>query len=83
MAAPRQSSEEETMKMMEAVEKARDAMTVKRVFGEAYEKDGVTVIPAAWVAGEPGVEGMPTAQAGADSGSPRFRSALTSSRTVR
>lgn len=42
------------MKMMEAVEKARDAMTVKRVFGEAYEKDGVTVIPAAWVAGGAG-----------------------------
>jgi uncharacterized spore protein YtfJ len=54
MAAPRRSSEEETMKMMEAVEKARDAMTVKRVFGEAYEKDGVTVIPAAWVAGGAG-----------------------------
>jgi uncharacterized spore protein YtfJ len=40
--------------VMEAVEKARDAMTVKRVFGDAYEKDGVTVIPAAWVAGGAG-----------------------------
>lgn len=42
------------MKMMEAVEKARDAMTVKRVLGEAYERKGVTVIPAAWVTGGPG-----------------------------
>jgi uncharacterized spore protein YtfJ len=39
------------MKIVEAVERTRDAMTVKRVFGDAYEKDGVTVIPAAWVAG--------------------------------
>ena len=29
----------------------RDAITVKRVFGESYEKDGVTVIPAAKVMG--------------------------------
>ena len=30
---------------------ARDAITVKRVYGEPYEKDGVTVIPAAAVRG--------------------------------
>lgn len=29
----------------------RDAITVKRVFGDPYEKDGVTVIPAAKVMG--------------------------------
>ena len=29
----------------------RDAVTVKRVFGEPYEKNGVTVIPAAKVFG--------------------------------
>ena len=29
------------------IEGARDAITVKRVFGDAYEKDGITVIPAA------------------------------------
>ena len=29
----------------------RDALTVKRVFGDAYEKDGVTIIPAATVVG--------------------------------
>ena len=39
------------MKVEELVTTARDAITVKRVFGEPYEKDGVTVIPAAIVAG--------------------------------
>jgi uncharacterized spore protein YtfJ len=38
----------------DTITQARDAMTVKRVFGEPYEKDGVTVIPAAWVAGGAG-----------------------------
>lgn len=33
------------------IEKARDAITVRRVFGDAYEKDGVTIIPAARVVG--------------------------------
>ena len=39
------------MNVSDTIAQARDAITVKRVFGEAYEKDGVTVIPAAWVAG--------------------------------
>jgi uncharacterized spore protein YtfJ len=39
------------MKAIEAVLKARDALTVERVFGTPYEKDGVTVIPAAIVIG--------------------------------
>ncbi|MBI3521851.1 MAG: sporulation protein [Chloroflexi bacterium] len=38
---------------------ARDAMSVKRVFGEAYEKDGVTVIPVAKVSGGGGGGGGP------------------------
>jgi uncharacterized spore protein YtfJ len=29
------------------IEQARDTMTVRRVFGDPYEKNGVTVIPAA------------------------------------
>ena len=33
------------------IEKARDAITVKRVFGEPIERDGVIVIPAAHVSG--------------------------------
>ena len=40
--------------VMKAVEQAKDAMTVKRVFGDPYEKDGVTVIPAARVQGGAG-----------------------------
>jgi uncharacterized spore protein YtfJ len=35
----------------EAMTAARDAMTVRRVFGEPCERDGVTVIPAAVVVG--------------------------------
>ena len=42
------------MDMMEVVAQARDTMTVKRVFGEPFEKDGVTVIPAASVRGGAG-----------------------------
>ncbi len=33
---------------------ARDAITVKRVYGDPYEKEGVTVIPAASVLGSGG-----------------------------
>jgi uncharacterized spore protein YtfJ len=42
---------EETMNLHDLVEQARDTITVKRVFGDAYEKDGVTVIPAAIIIG--------------------------------
>jgi uncharacterized spore protein YtfJ len=42
------------MEIMEVVAQARDAMTVSRVFGEPYEKNGVTVIPAASVRGGAG-----------------------------
>jgi uncharacterized spore protein YtfJ len=38
----------------EAITSARDAMTVRQVFGEPYERDGVTVIPAATVMGGAG-----------------------------
>jgi uncharacterized spore protein YtfJ len=42
------------MNVQEVIGQARDALTVKRVFGEPYEKDGVTVIPAAKVQGGAG-----------------------------
>src|SRR5206468_12345063 len=42
------------MDVQEVVSQARDALTVKRVFGEPYEKDGVTIIPAARVQGGAG-----------------------------
>jgi uncharacterized spore protein YtfJ len=39
------------MKINELVASAKDSLTVTRVYGEPYEKNGVTVIPAASVAG--------------------------------
>jgi len=41
----------------EVLNQARDAMTVKRVFGDPYEKDGTTVIPVANVMGGAGAGG--------------------------
>lgn len=38
----------------QAIEQAKEAMTVRRVFGDPYEKNGVTVIPAARVQGGAG-----------------------------
>jgi uncharacterized spore protein YtfJ len=37
--------------VQKVIEGAQDALTVKRVYGEPYEKNGVTVIPAARVQG--------------------------------
>ncbi|MBI4260060.1 MAG: sporulation protein [Actinobacteria bacterium] len=37
--------------VLRTLEGARDAITVKRVYGDPFEKDGVTVIPAAKVGG--------------------------------
>jgi uncharacterized spore protein YtfJ len=42
------------MKVTEVLDTARDAMTIKRVFAEPYEKDGLTVIAAATVTGGAG-----------------------------
>lgn len=39
------------MKFDELLTTAREAITVRRVFGEPYERDGVTVIPGAFVSG--------------------------------
>lgn len=39
------------MDVDEILKGARDALTVKRVYGEPYEKDGVTIIPAAAIRG--------------------------------
>lgn len=43
------------MEAQDVIAQARDPLTVKRVFGEPYEKNGVTVIPVARVQG--GAEG--------------------------
>jgi uncharacterized spore protein YtfJ len=45
------------MEVQEAIAQARDTLTVKRVFGEPYEKNGVTIIPAARVQGGAGAGG--------------------------
>lgn len=45
------------MDVHEVMNHARDAMTVKRVFGDPYEKDGVTIIPVASVMGGAGAGG--------------------------
>jgi uncharacterized spore protein YtfJ len=42
------------MDVQNVIAQARDAITVKRVFGEPYEAEGVTVIPAAKVIGGAG-----------------------------
>lgn len=39
------------MRLDEMLSTARDVITVRRVFGDPYERDGVTVIPGAFVAG--------------------------------
>jgi uncharacterized spore protein YtfJ len=36
------------------IDQAKDALTVRRVFGDPYEKNGVTIIPAARVQGGAG-----------------------------
>jgi uncharacterized spore protein YtfJ len=42
------------MEVHDMLAQAREALTVKRVFGEPYEKDGVTVLPVAKVQGAAG-----------------------------
>jgi uncharacterized spore protein YtfJ len=39
------------MNALEAVQQARDAITVRRVYGDPYQEGSVTVIPAAHVMG--------------------------------
>ena len=56
------------MDVQEFTAQARDALTVKRVFGEPYEKDGLTIIPAARVQGAAGAGGGEDPQ-GQDKGS--------------
>ena len=41
-------------KVLETIRGTKDALTVQRVFGDAYELDGVTIIPVARVAGGAG-----------------------------
>jgi uncharacterized spore protein YtfJ len=54
------------MQLQELISGARDAVSAKRVYGDPYEKNGLTVIPAATVRGGGG-GGMGDSEAG-DSG---------------
>ena len=45
------------MDVQELIAEARDAMTARRVYGEPYERGGVTIIPAAAVRGGSGAGG--------------------------
>src|SRR5205823_4929720 len=58
----------ENMNVQDILAQARDTITVKRVFGDPYEKDGMTIIPAAAVAGGAGGGSGPDAQANAGGG---------------
>lgn len=52
------------MRVMDVVNEAKGAMRVSEVFGAPYEKDGITIIPAARIsggAGGGGNEGQPQA----------------------
>ena len=39
---------------LDAIEKAKDVITIRQVYGEPFERDGLTVIPAARVSGGAG-----------------------------
>jgi uncharacterized spore protein YtfJ len=63
------------MKTSDVIAQAKDALTVRRVFGDPYERNGVTVIPAAKVRGGggggegEGARGGDGGEAGTGSGS--------------
>src|SRR3954470_6552660 len=56
------------MNALEAVEKAKDALTVRRGYGDPYQEEGLTVIPAANVAGGGGGGGGAEGSGGAGFG---------------
>jgi uncharacterized spore protein YtfJ len=56
------------MDVPETLTQVRDAITVKRVFGEPYERDGVTIIPAARVGGGGGGGGGEGTEPGGSNG---------------
>jgi uncharacterized spore protein YtfJ len=59
---------EVSMDVLGYLGKVGDAVTVKRVFGEPYERDGVTIIPAALVLGGGGGGEGPAEEGGGGSG---------------
>src|SRR5438067_8162504 len=59
---------EATMNALETVNQARDALTVRRVYGDPYQEEGVTLIPAATVRGGGGGGGDTRGNGGAGFG---------------
>jgi uncharacterized spore protein YtfJ len=57
------------MKVEEIVGGAKDALSVKRVFGEPYERDGITIIPVAAFGGGAGGGGGEGPEPGVGGGS--------------
>ena len=56
----------------QTIAKAQDTVTVRRVYGEPYERNGVTVIPAAQVAGGGGAGGGEDPNGGGSGGGGGF-----------
>jgi len=56
------------MDVMQIIDQARDAITVRSVFGDPIERDGLTVIPAAAVQGGGGGGGGGSGDNGSGSG---------------
>ncbi len=56
------------MNVLETLSQARDAITVRRVYGDPYQEEGVTVIPAANVMGGGGGGGDQLGNGGAGFG---------------
>ena len=59
------------MQVEELISGARDVISVKRVYGDPYEKNGLTVIPAATVRGGGG-GGMGESEVGESGGGGGF-----------
>jgi len=56
------------MNALDTIEKAKDALTVRRVYGDPYQEEGITVIPAATVMGGGGGGGDTEGNGGAGFG---------------
>jgi uncharacterized spore protein YtfJ len=56
------------MNALDAVNQAKDVITVRRVYGDPYQEDGVTIIPAANVMGGGGGGGDTAGNGGAGFG---------------
>ena len=56
------------MNALEAVSEAKDVINVRRVYGEPYQEDGLTIIPAANVMGGGGGGGDTAGNGGAGFG---------------